>query len=91
MFMNHEQTKKVNKKEPGRIMAGKFVPNRIFRGRIIEAMRDADKALNIEQLGAKAILDWSLEENLEWLESILKKLMKDGLIEKKKDKYILHG
>ncbi len=82
--------KKVNK-EPGRMMAGKFIPNRIFRGRIIETLRDARNQLTLEELGSQAIGDWTLEDNREWLEALLKKLQSDGLIEKKRGKYLLHG
>jgi adenine-specific DNA glycosylase len=34
-----------SQKEPGRLVGSVFVPNRIFRGRIVEALRDAHRGL----------------------------------------------
>ncbi len=83
------RTKKVNKKEPGRMMAGKYVPNRIFRGRIIEALRDARTVMTIEELGAHAITDWPVEDQREWFSGLLKGLEKDGLIEGRRGRWAL--
>lgn len=82
---------KRKKAEPGRMMAGKLIPNRIFRGRIVETLRDAKKALDVERIGELAIADWPVEQPREWLVTLLEKLAKDGLIEKTvKKQYRLH-
>ncbi len=83
------RTKKVNKKEPGRMMAGRFVPNRIFRGKIVEALRDAPGGLTREAVGRSAIADWSMGDHMDWLDGLLLKLSQDGLLEKKGKKYRL--
>jgi len=83
------RTKKVNKKEPGRMMAGKFVPNRIFRGKIVEVLRDAKKPLMPAEIGALAIADWSMESQKTWLAGVLEKLVNDGLLDERCGKYAL--
>lgn len=83
------RTKKVNKKEPGRMMAGRFVPNRIFRGKIVEALRDAPHGLTLEAVGRTAIADWTMDDHTEWLSGLLLKLVQDGLLEKSGKKYRL--
>lgn len=84
-----KRTKKVNKKEPGRMMAGRFVPHRIFRGKIVEALRDAPTGLTRDAVGHVAIADWSMDDHAAWLEGLLEKLTHDGLLEKKGKKYRL--
>ena len=79
----------VKKQEPGRMMAGRYIPNRIFRGKIIEVLRDSKKALRLPELGKAAIADWSMDQQAEWLDMILQKLIKDGLLEMKGNKYRL--
>ncbi len=83
------RTKKVNKKEPGRMMAGRFVPNRIFRGKIVEALRDAENGMTLERLGSTAVADWSMENHREWLVSLMTGLQKDRMIHMKRGKYVL--
>jgi len=83
------RTKKVNKKEPGRMMAGKFVPKRIFRGKIVEALRDAEKGLTLEELGKQAIADWLMGDHRAWLSGLLEGLEKDGMIEQKRGRWRL--
>lgn len=70
-------------------MGGKHIPNRIFRGRIVESLRDAKAGLTTEQIGANISVDWNPTEHREWLQSLLKKLTVDRLIDKRKRKYVL--
>lgn len=72
--------KRQRKAEPGRMEGAKFVPNRIFRGRIVEVLRDAEEGLSLLQIGPEICNDWS-EEHLPWLQSLLIKLKKDDLID----------
>lgn len=69
------------KKEPGRIMAGRFIPNRIFRGRIIEELRDVQRGLSAEDIGSRIAADWSFDDHRMWLSTLMENLMNDGLIE----------
>lgn len=86
---NITRTPRVQKKEPGRMMAGKFVPNRIFRGRIIEALRDAKKGLTLEQIGTQIAIDWTMGDHTSWLKDLLKKLKQDGFIRQQNSKFLL--
>lgn len=84
------QVSKVTKrKEPGRMMAGRFIPNRIFRGKIVEALRDADKGLTLEGLGKRAIADWTMGDQRVWLLGLLEGLQRDGMIEEKQGQWRL--
>jgi len=75
-------------KEPGREVAGKFIPNRIFRGRIVEVLRTEPTGLTPEQLGREICIDW--ERNLEpWLQKLIKKLVQDKLIAVRKSRVVL--
>jgi A/G-specific adenine glycosylase len=85
-----KRTKK--KAEPGRHVGSTFVPNRIFRGRIVEALRDAPKGLTLEAIGQHVCIDWSPSEHDEWLRSLLSALVRDRLVrsnEKKREIYAL--
>lgn len=75
--------------EPGRSVGGKHIPNRIFRGRIVESLRDAKAGLTTEQIGANISVDWDPSEHREWLQTLLKKLTVDRLIDQKGKKYLL--
>lgn len=85
-----KRTKKLFKKqEPGRLMAGRFVPNRIFRGKIVEALRDARTTLTLEQVGLLAIPDWTLDSHHDWLLLLLYDLQRDELVQTTQGKYQL--
>ncbi|MFA6039240.1 MAG: hypothetical protein WCV62_00735 [Candidatus Peribacteraceae bacterium] len=75
-------------KEPGREIAGKFVPNRIIRGRVVEYLRDRHGA-SISDIGAHVCIDWDVEEHREWLTGILVKLARDGMIRSVRGTYTL--
>jgi A/G-specific adenine glycosylase len=65
--------------EPGRMIAGRFVPNRIIRGRIVDALRDAHAGLDAEAIGRTVAPDWAAEHRA-WLDAILAKLVVDRLL-----------
>lgn len=77
------------KSEPGRSVGGKHIPNRIFRGRVIESLRNHQQGLSLEQIGANISVDWNSREHRVWLQGILEKLCKDSLITKKGKSYML--
>jgi A/G-specific adenine glycosylase len=76
------------KKEPGRFVGSTYIPNRIFRGKIVEALRDAEKPMSAEEIGAQVCIDWA-PEHKEWLQGLVDKLVKDALIARKERGYIL--
>lgn len=76
------------KKEPGRMVGSTYIPNRIFRGRIVEALRDADAPLDAETIGRQVCIDWA-EEHREWLQGLVDKLVKDALIARTEQGYVL--
>lgn len=79
----------VKKQEPGREIAGKHIPNRIIRGRVVEALRDAPKGMTLGELGRHVCIDWSEEEHKEWMSQLLQKLIRDSMIQEKKKKFVL--
>ena len=76
------------RREPGRFVGSRFVPNRIFRGRIIEALRNADKGLTLPAIGREICIDWD-DGRRAWLEALLQKLSAEALIRKKGRNYVL--
>lgn len=80
----------ISKKEPGRMHGAKYVPNRIFRGRIVDALREYPEGLLFEEIGSEICSDWA-QVHHEWLLSLLQKLEKDGLLMQKKERYVLGG
>ncbi len=81
-------TKRKPSTEPGRLVGSRFIPNRIFRGKVIEELRDAERGLSLEELGTNVCLDWS-QEHHDWLQQLLKGLVKDQLIAKNRQRYVL--
>lgn len=74
-----ERTKRLIKKEPGREIAGKFVPNRIIRGRVVDALREHPK-LSADQIGKRVCVDWTMGDHRQWLASIIAGLIRDSMI-----------
>jgi A/G-specific adenine glycosylase len=77
------------KQEPGRLVGSKFVPNRIFRGRIVEALRDEPAGLTPSQIGPRISVDWESAVHRAWLDGLLKKLVQDKLLRKAKSRFVL--
>ena len=68
------------KKEIGMTENGKHVPNRIFRGRIVEFVRqNQEKEILFSTLGNYIKKDFKAEEQ-RWLQELCHKLQKEGLI-----------
>lgn len=76
--------------EPGRMIGGTFTPNRLVRGRIVEALRDHPKGLTAAALGPYAASDWDPTEHTSWLTDILIKLERDGMISRRSARYVIH-
>lgn len=77
------------KKEPGRFVGSVYIPNRIFRGRIVEALRDAHQGLSLIAIGKQISVDWDPKEHTEWLEGLLEKLIRDGMIVRRGKRFLL--
>ena len=79
----------VKKKEPGRLVGSRYIPNRIFRGRVVEELRNEPKGLGSSEIGKRVCIDWKSSEHSKWFQSILSALESDTLIEKKGRRYVL--
>ena len=75
--------------EPGRFVGSKYIPNRIFRGKVIEELRDAPKGLPLETIGSRICLDWSPRSHRTWLQGILLRLKRDRLVAEERGSYVL--
>lgn len=72
-------TKEKLHKEPGRYVGTKYIPNRIFRGRIVEALRDHPKGLKLDEIGKWISPDYS-QELQPWLHGLIKKLAQEKMV-----------
>lgn len=69
-----------SKREPGRMIASKYVPNRIIRGKVIEELRDTAQGLPLHEIGKRVCIDWQEKEHSVWLQGIINSLKKDHLV-----------
>jgi A/G-specific adenine glycosylase len=77
-------------REPGRFVGSRYIPNRIFRGKIVEALRDAQEGLSEEEIGRQICIDWNPELR-PWLNQLVKKLVRDKLLKEGINTYSLHN
>lgn len=71
------------REEKGVFENGRFIPNRIFRGRIVEWVRkNQGKLILIQELGKKVKKDYTAEEE-KWLLDLIEKLNHENLIDYK--------
>ncbi len=87
-FPESRKLKAENSKEPGRTMGAKYIPNRIFRGRIVDALREHPAGLTFHEIGAEICTDWG-EEHRVWLEGLLVKLERDGMLLPRGSRFVL--
>ena len=66
----------------------RYVPNRIFRGRIVDALREESTGLTLEKLGSSICLDWKPELQ-PWLQDVVAKLERDEMLAKKGNRFVL--
>ncbi len=67
----------IKKKERGATERGKHIPDRIYRGRVVQVLRE--RSASPDEIGLAIKSDWS-ESDREWLEKILEKLKVEGMI-----------
>jgi A/G-specific adenine glycosylase len=77
------------RKEPGRLVGSTFVPNRIFRGRVIDELRDAPEGLSLETLGRNVCLDWSPRRHRAWLRKLVLRLIEEKMVARSGSRYAL--
>lgn len=80
-----KRTKKLINNEPGRLIAGVHVPNRIIRGRIVEVLRGSPRGIAISDIGPLVAIDWVFDNHTEWLTAILQSLERDGVVKRTGD------
>ncbi len=85
-----KQTRTTRRKEPGRMIAGTFTPNRIVRGRIVEALRDHPQGLSLDGVGRQVAMDWDAHEHRMWLQEIIDKLLREQMVRIQKGRIALH-
>ena len=83
------KVRRVQRREPGRVICGKRVPNRITRGRIVEALRDARFGLSLDEIGVRVCGDWPRAAHTEWMEGVLRGLCRDGILTERGGMYAL--
>lgn len=76
------------RKEPGRMEGARYTPNRIFRGRIVDILRDHDAGLTLETIGKSVCNDWD-KRHRSWLRTVLQTLKDDALIAHHHGKFLL--
>lgn len=80
---------KLRKEEPGRNVGSRFIPNRIFRGKIIEELRDVRRGLGLAELGRRVCSDWNQREHGTWFQGLLRRLEQEQFLGRKRGKYAL--
>ena len=86
-FPNPQDAIVAKKQEIGREEQGKHVPRRIFRGRIVEYLRENNATT--QAIGMAIKQDWEKTVDTPWLKEILTQLQKEDLIEFVKKKWRL--
>ena len=82
------RTKKVIKTEPGIDVDGRFIPRRIIRGKVVEALRDARGWMSIDEVIRKIGFE-SVNDQV-WIDELLRGLKRDGLVEMRGSTIRLH-
>ena len=76
-------------KEPGRLVGTKYIPNRIFRGKVIEELRDTAEGMKLDMIGKRVCIDWSPKAHKDWLEGITQKLVQERMVQVQRGRYRL--
>lgn len=80
---------KIVKKTHERIRPGKKVPDRIFRGRILAAVRAAPTGVRISTLGPLIDPTFNAAEDTDWIHAMVARMQKDGLVTVSKNQVTL--
>jgi len=79
---------RIRRTEPGRLVGSQFIPNRIFRGRVVEELRGAPGGLTLEEIGNRICIDWQQEDHRIWLQDILHGLVRDALLRERRSQSV---
>lgn len=82
-----QEAKVTKRAEPGRMENGRHIPRRIFRGRIVEVLRKGPSTP--AAIGERIKKDWDAQKDRAWLLELLKLLSKDGLVERRGQRFRL--
>lgn len=77
------------RKEPGRYVGSTYIPNRIFRGKVVEQLRDSESGMSLEQIGKNVCIDWNPDDHTEWLRCLCEALKKDNVVTQTRGKWVL--
>ncbi len=72
------------------IHRNKKYPDRIYRGRILKLVRESDVPIKISRIGSRIDSSWSVTYDSIWLNAMLQRMQKDGMISIKRDTIVLH-
>ena len=73
-----------------RIHASKKYPDRIFRGRILKALREAPRGLAPAAIGPLIDQAFDSKQDSSWLEAMIARLERDGMLRLVRGKILLH-
>ena len=79
-FLSNPDAKKIQQASREKIHEEKEFPDRIYRGRILKLVREYGK-YKIAHLGAQIDPHFSIRDQ-EWVEKMVQRMLKDGLVEK---------
>ena len=71
------------------MLGGRFIPNRIFRGKIVEELRDAENGLTQDQIGSRIAIDWTLGDHRAWLAKLIADLERDRIVKTSRSRVLL--
>lgn len=77
------------KKSRERIHRGKKYPDRIYRGKILQAIKESSTAISIKKLIGLVDKDYDAKQDKQWFESMLTRLEKDQMIRLTRKGYTL--
>ena len=83
-FISSKHLNKINTKSPKKTNPAFAGSNRYYRGKVIEELRGRISLIKIDHLGILIKQDYSANTDKIWLENLINRLVKDGLIEKKR-------
>ncbi len=78
-FASFENSRQI-KTEPTRMECGVQIPRRIYRGRIVDVLRDVPQGLSRDTLGVRIKQDYRSAIDGVWLDNILKTLASEGIV-----------
>ena len=79
----------MTKKTKERIHANKKYPDRIYRGRILKAVREHVRGIDINDIGPIIDVTFNEKQDKTWLEQMVQRLVQDSLLSYKKHRLTL--